>query len=80
MGVEEATRAVVVLVEHGHEVASWPLLGFRRPDLAVVDDLARLALSAKRLGCTIRVRDACPELRAVLRLAGLEVVVPSDPE
>ena len=78
--MEEVTRAVVVLVEHGREIAAWPLLGFRRTDLAVVDDLARLALSAKRLGCTIRVRDACPELRAMLQLAGLEVTVPSDPE
>ena len=74
------TRAVVVLVEHGREVAAWPLLAFRRPDLGLVDDLARLALSAKRLGCTIRVRDACPELRGLLRLAGLDVVVPCEPE
>jgi hypothetical protein len=43
----------------------------RRPDLAFVDDLARLQLAARRLGCSICVRDASPELIDLLELVGL---------
>ena len=71
----------MVLVAPAGEVASWPLEGDGRPDLGAVDDLARLQLAAKRAGCAIQLRDACPELVALLDLAGLsEVVVqPDDP-
>ncbi|GGU36136.1 STAS domain-containing protein [Streptomyces lavendofoliae] len=43
----------------------------RRPDLATVDALARLRLTARRLGHRMAVRGAGPELRALLELAGL---------
>jgi anti-anti-sigma regulatory factor len=58
-------------------VASWPLPG-RRPDLSVVDQLARLQLEARRLGCSIRVRNACPHLRELIELSGLDDVVVAD--
>ena len=53
------------------EVATWPLEGAGRPDLLAIDDLARLQLAARRLGCGIQVRDPSADLRALLDLAGL---------
>lgn len=58
----------------GAEVASWPL-ECATLDLAVVDELARLQLEWRRHGCSIRVRQACPELVALLRLVGLSEVL-----
>jgi hypothetical protein len=69
-----------VLVRDGAEVAAWPLERWRRPDIGDVDQLVRLQLSARRLGCSIRVRGACAELRALLDLSGLRDVVPADGE
>jgi hypothetical protein len=84
------TRAEVVLLCAGAEVASWPLVCGGRLDLSVVDQLARLQLEARRQGCSIWLRRACPELvgRGLqvggepeeLEQAGVEeVVVPDDP-
>lgn len=42
----------------------------RRPDLALLDALARLQLAARRLGCSIRLRNPCPELCELLDLVG----------
>lgn len=61
----------MVLLCRGAEVASWPLPGSGRPDLALVDDLARLHLAARRAGCSIRLRDASPVLSGLLDLVGL---------
>jgi hypothetical protein len=47
-----------------------------RPDLAVVDALARLQLAARRLGGTIRIHHVSHELRGLLVLAGLSGVLP----
>jgi hypothetical protein len=69
------TRAEVVLECGDGEVASWPLVCGDRLDLSVVDHLARLQLRARRQGCHIWLRDACPELVALLRFAGLADVV-----
>jgi hypothetical protein len=65
------TTTIVVLVRGGAEVAIWPLAGVTRPDLSVVEKLARLLLVARRLGCSIRLRDASSELVELLQLAGL---------
>jgi ABC-type transporter Mla MlaB component len=46
------------------------------PDAATVDALARLQLTARRLGCQVRLRDARGELRELLTLVGLGEVVP----
>ncbi|MZE75516.1 STAS domain-containing protein [Streptomyces sp. SID5475] len=46
-----------------------------RPDLATVEALARLRLTARRLGCRLRLRNAGPELRALLHLLGLDAVL-----
>ncbi len=53
------------------EVASWPLVCAGGVDLSVVDGLARLHLEARRQGCAIWFRQACPELAALLQLVGL---------
>jgi len=64
-----------VLVRGDAEVACWPLPAGRRRDLSVVDQLARLQLAARRLGCSIRLRDAPGRLRELIDLAGLSDIV-----
>ncbi|MFD7748464.1 STAS domain-containing protein [Streptomyces sp. NPDC059698] len=49
--------------------------GVVRPDLTLVDAVARLALVARRSGHTLRLRRVPPELRALLDLVGLADVV-----
>ena len=68
-----------MLLRDGAEVASWPLLCHGRPDLRLVDDLARLQFEARRLGCSIWLRHACHELVELLDLVGLGDVVPVGP-
>lgn len=46
-----------------------------RVDIGTVDVLARVALTARRLGCELELRGASPDLRALLDLAGLADVV-----
>ncbi|MFI9581127.1 STAS domain-containing protein [Streptomyces sp. NPDC052236] len=45
--------------------------GITHPNLAAVNAIARLQLTARRLGCRIRLRNAGPQLRALLELLGL---------
>lgn len=70
--------ATVVLAVGGEEMAHWPLAGSTRPDLAVIDSLARLALTARRLGGAITVRGAGPELVNLIEFVGLDDVVVVD--
>ena len=67
--------AIVVLAVGGTEVASWPLVGSSRPDLAVIDNLARMALVARRRGGAITVRGAGPQLQRLIDFVGLDDVV-----
>src|SRR5687768_12524990 len=46
------------------------------PDAVAIDALARLQLTARRLGREVRLRNACKELRELLALTGLRDVVP----
>ena len=69
-------RAEVVLLRDGAEVASWPLLCEQgRVDLSAVDAVARLQLEARRQGCTVWLRHACPDLVQLLQLVGLAGVL-----
>jgi len=77
MGDDRQT-AVVVLVTGRGELIVGRITG-RRPDLALVDGLARLQLSALRIGCSVRLRGACPELRGLLDLVGLDDLLADDP-
>jgi hypothetical protein len=65
----------VVLVRGEAEVARWILAGWGPPDLAVADQLARLQLVARRLGCSIRLCEASIELVELLDLVGLSDLV-----
>ena len=71
------TGPTVVLVRAGTDVASWPLSA-ERIDMTLVDRLARLQLRARSLGCAIRLRNACVELKELLELAGLDEVIAAD--
>lgn len=44
-------------------------------DLGAVDDLCRLVVVARRLGCTVTLTGASDELRELLELAGVSGVV-----
>lgn len=44
-----------------------------QPDLGLVDALARLKLAARRLGCSLRVREPSVELVELLDLVGLDL-------
>jgi len=45
-------------------------------DAVTVDALARLQLAAGRTGCRVRLRNASPELRALVAFMGLRDVLP----
>lgn len=63
------TYAVVVLGDP--EVARWPLTGAGRPTLAVVDEIARLYVAAKRAGWSVRLLEVSADLAGLLELVGL---------
>ena len=65
----------VVLVRGDAEVACWALPAGLRPDLSVVDQLARLQVTARRLGYSIRLRDAPSRLRELIDLVGLSDIL-----
>ena len=73
----DVLRPTVVLRRGDVDVAVWPL-PCGRPDMAVVDQLARLQLEARRLGCSIYLRNACSELRELLEFSGLDAVIIND--
>lgn len=82
MAAAERRKPSVVVVDGGVQVALWRADHLDRPTLEVVEALARLQLQARRLGCEIKVRDACVELRGLLDLVGLADTVldaPSTP-
>jgi hypothetical protein len=66
---------VTVMGPHHVALASCRLEGPALPDLRTVDDVARLALLAKRFGGAIVLADVAPALRALLELSGLCVEV-----
>jgi hypothetical protein len=69
------TKTTVVLVRQDEELARWPLALGGRPCLSDVDDLARLQLTARRLGCSIRLHGVGRDLWQLLDLSGLAQVV-----
>ena len=54
--------------------------GIGDPDAVAIEALARLQLTARRMGSEIRLRNAGCELRDMLALAGLTEVVPCGAE
>jgi len=80
MGSEELWCRVTVLGPDGSELLHGALRGAGLPDIATVDDVARLALHAARLGGVLAITDLSPDLRALLDLAGLPVEVEGEAE
>jgi hypothetical protein len=65
---------VVVVVGDGSEVVMGPVQA-RRPDLGLVEALARAQLIARRCGCRLVLRDVSADLRGLLELVGLADVL-----
>jgi hypothetical protein len=62
---------VIFVGDDGAELVCFVLEGAHAPNLGVVDQVARLALLAKRLTVAVVVSDVAPELQALLALTGL---------
>lgn len=72
---------VTVRDEEGNVTAVHVVAGPIRPGWGDVDRVARLALSARRLGGSVVLSDVRPELRELLGLAGLvDAEVEGQPE
>jgi hypothetical protein len=78
-GLQRWCRVDVVNAE-GAVLARYALEGPRGPDLRAVDDVARLALLAARLGGGITLAQVCPRMRELLELTGLRVEVEGQAE
>lgn len=62
------------------DVAVLDVAALSAPDAATVDALARVLLSARRLGRTVRLRHASPRLLELLELFGLaDVLLTEEP-
>jgi hypothetical protein len=72
-------RVLVVGADHT-ALARHQLGGPGDPDLGTVDDVARLALQAGRVGGRIVLSEVTPALRSLLELAGLGVEMEWKPE
>ena len=48
------------------------------PDLATIEVLARLQLTARRLGATIRLAHTCEQMRDLLACSGMGELLPLD--
>lgn len=70
-GMRRPKGVYVVLLRGDLELARWPLANGACPDVGLVGELARLQLTAMRMGCAIAVRDASPQLAGLLELTGL---------
>jgi hypothetical protein len=71
---------VTVRGARGVVVGGFDLEGEGDPDLGAVDDIARVALQAARLGGGITLRDVCPAMGALLELAALGIEVEGQAE
>jgi ABC-type transporter Mla MlaB component len=67
-------RVCALLSEARPTVALCDVNGVE-PDAVTVDALARLQLAARRQGCQVRLHNASPELRELVRFMGLTDVL-----
>lgn len=72
-------RTYALMSRCDREVVICDVSGLADPDFTTVDALARLQVTAKRLGHSLRLRGASPELGALIELAGLGEVLPVVP-
>lgn len=68
-------RAAALIEGSGAELLVCDVADVSDPDCATVDALARIQLTARRLGSELRLRGASDELHEVLAVAGLCAVV-----
>ena len=68
-------RVIALIEESGAELVLCDVVEVSDPDCATVDALARIQLTARRLGSGLRLRGASAELHEVLAMAGLCEVV-----
>ena len=68
-------RLRALLKATGHRAVVCDVGALTDPDAVAVDLLARLQLTARRLGSHLRIQRACGELRDLLALTGLAEVV-----
>ena len=66
---------MVVVRRDGVELIRWAVLVDGRPDLEVLDELARTALAARRSGDELHVEVRCPTLDDLISLAGLDEIL-----
>src|SRR3954462_14742207 len=69
--------AVVIPVQPTPGAIVVDVSALPEPDPVVLDALVRLQLAARRLGASIRLENACPELVDLLEIVGLADVVPA---
>jgi len=73
MGRRQCWCRVTVWGPDGAVLGGFTLEGRCDPDLAAVDDVARVALQAARLGGRITLCEVSPAMRSLLDLAGFGV-------
>ncbi len=74
------TRAKALLQAGDEGVVICDAGAITDPDAAAVDAIARLQLTAKRLGRELRLRHVCDELHELIALSGLSDVVTMAPD
>jgi predicted fused transcriptional regulator/phosphomethylpyrimidine kinase len=73
--VPQSAAYATVAVVRGRVMHSWSVAGNGPPDLGVVAELARVLLTARRFGWSVRLRDVRGDLAALLELCGLSQVL-----
>jgi hypothetical protein len=68
---------ILVVDASGATIATWPLECGQPPTLADVDRLARVRLTARRMGLEVALREAPEALLALLALVGLAGLFPA---
>jgi len=68
-------RARVLLERSDAELVICDVGALVEPDAVTVEALARVRLTARRLGCRVRLRHSCRELRELLAFTGLADVL-----
>jgi ABC-type transporter Mla MlaB component len=76
---ELCERVRLLLASSNAKLVICDVRALTKPDAATVDALARLQLTARRLGSQVRLRHACGALQDLLALVGLSEVVPLSP-
>jgi len=78
--IEELCASVRALLEGSEaDVVVCDVSELVDPDAVTVDALARMQLTARRIGRKVRFRNACDELQDLLALIGLSDAVPCGP-